>query len=95
MGQNLRVSWKQRRPSDCISQELYRKFMRTILQEKEVIHRLIAIWYTNLFLCLKQCRFLQLEQQWSKSNNPEMNDEAKNKGREDTFRIVDGHLSSE
>ena len=51
---NLRVSWKPVNPQECAWKKLHRKIMRTILQEKEIIHYNIAIWYTNLFLCLKQ-----------------------------------------
>ena len=35
------------------------KYQRTILQEKEIIHCSLTIWYTNLFLCLKQWRYPQ------------------------------------
>ena len=52
--QNLRVSWKQVNPLDCVWKNLYRITMRTILQEKGTIHCNITIWFTNLFLCLKQ-----------------------------------------
>ena len=41
--QDLRVFWKH-----C------RLIMKTILQENETIHYSITIWFTNLFLCLKQ-----------------------------------------
>ena len=33
--------------------EIYRIIMKTILQEKEIIHYNTRIWCTNLFLCLK------------------------------------------
>ena len=36
--QNLRVSWKPVNPQDCVSENLYRTIMKTILQEKETIH---------------------------------------------------------
>ena len=36
-----------------ISSLTYQMIIRTISQEKETIHHSIAIWYTNLFLCLK------------------------------------------
>ena len=52
--QNLRVSWKPVNPHDCVWKNLYRIIMRTILQEKETINHTVTIWYTNLFLCLKQ-----------------------------------------
>ena len=37
-----------------IWKNLYQIIMRTILQEEETIHYNITIWYTHLFLCLKQ-----------------------------------------
>ena len=52
--QNLRVSWKPVNPQDCVWKNLHRIIMRTILQEKGTIHCNIIIWYTTLFLCLKQ-----------------------------------------
>ena len=52
--QNLRVSWKQVNPPECVWKNLYQNIMRTKLQEKGAIHYSIIIWYTNLFLCLKQ-----------------------------------------
>ena len=52
--QNLRVSWKPVNPQECVWENLYQITIRTILQEKETIHCNITIWYTNLFLCLKQ-----------------------------------------
>ena len=56
----------------CIHENAYGRIsteitMRTVLQEKETIHCSIAIWYTNLFLCLKQWKFPQQKQQWLKS----------------------------
>ena len=38
---------------DCVSKNLYRIIMRTILQERVTNHYSITIWFTNLFLCLK------------------------------------------
>ena len=38
---------------DYVWKTLYRIIMKTILQEKETIHYSTAIWFTNLFLCLK------------------------------------------
>ena len=43
------------------------KCLRTILQEDGTIHYNITIWYTNLFLCLKQWRYPQQKQQWIKN----------------------------
>ena len=44
---SLHVSWKQVNPQEYVWKELHRKIMRTILQEKEIIHCNIAIWYTK------------------------------------------------
>ena len=52
--QNLRVSWKPMNPQDSVWENLYQIIMKNILQEREKIHCCITIWYTNLFLCLKQ-----------------------------------------
>ena len=51
--QNLRVLWKLVNPQDCVWENHCRIIMKTILQEEETIHYSIAIWFTNLFLCLK------------------------------------------
>ena len=51
---NLRVSWKPVNPQECVRKNLYQNIMRTILQEKGTIHCNNTIWYTHLFLCLKQ-----------------------------------------
>ena len=52
--QNLRVSWKSVNPQECVWKNLHQIIMRTILQEEGTIHCSITIWYTNLFLSLKQ-----------------------------------------
>ena len=39
-------------PKNCVWENLYQIFMKTILQEKETIHYSIISWFTNLFLCL-------------------------------------------
>ena len=59
---NLHVSWKPVNPQDCVWKNLYRIFMSAILQEKEIIHYSIRIWFTNLFLCSKPWRFPQQKQ---------------------------------
>ena len=64
---SLRVSWKRVNPQECAWKNLYQTIMRTILQEEETIHYNITIWYTNLFLCLKQWRYPQQKQQWIKN----------------------------
>ena len=43
--QNLRVFWKPVNPQDCVWENLYRIIMKTILQEKEIIHYNITIWH--------------------------------------------------
>ena len=49
---NLHENWKPVNPR--VRRNLYQNIMRTMFQEKETIHCSIIIWYTNLFLCLKQ-----------------------------------------
>ena len=51
--QDLRVFWKLVNLQDCVWESHYQIIMKTILQEKETIHYSITIWFTNLFLCLK------------------------------------------
>ena len=51
---NVHVSWKLVNPQECVWKKFYRNIMRTTLPEKGTIHCNIAIWYTKLFLCLKQ-----------------------------------------
>ena len=45
----------------------YQIIMKTILQEKVRIHYSITIWFKNLFLCLKVCKFPQQRQQWTRN----------------------------
>ena len=52
--QNLRAFWKLMNLQECVWETRYRKITKTILQEKVRIHYNITIWFTNLFLCLKQ-----------------------------------------
>ena len=47
--QNLRVSWRPVNPQDCLCKNLYRVIMKTILQEKEIIHCSITILVHNFF----------------------------------------------
>ena len=61
------VSWKPVNPQECVWEKLYRNIMRTISKEKETIHYSITIWYTNLFLCLKQWRNPQQKQRWTRN----------------------------
>ena len=51
--QNLRVFRKPVNLQDCVCEIHYQIIMKTISQEKETIHCIITIWYTNLFLCLR------------------------------------------
>ena len=65
--QNVRVSWKQRNPRDCVWKELYSKVTKTIWQEKgaidsqhesNLVHKLIPIPQAMKILAGKQ--------QWTK-----------------------------
>ena len=62
--QNSRAFWKPVNPQDRVWENLYRIIMETILQERVTIHCNIIVWYTNLLLYLKQCRFQQQRQRW-------------------------------
>ena len=68
--QNLRFFWKLVNLQDCVSENLYRLIMKTILQEKVTIHCSITIWYTNLFLCTKAMKFsavkAAVDKEWEK-----------------------------
>ena len=109
-GLNLRVSWKPVNPQGCVWKKLYRNIMRTISQKKETIHCISAIWYTNLFLCLKPWRFPQQKQQWLKngrnwksfrrghykSQKQIRGDRwSKDEGHKSSFCFTDRHLSLE
>ena len=61
--QNLRVSWKPANPRECERKILYQIIMRTMSQEEVTTDFNISIWYTNVFLCLKQWRYPQQKQQ--------------------------------
>ena len=67
---NLRVSWKPVNPQECVWKKLYRNIIRTMSQEEGTIHYNITIWYTNLFLCLKQWRYpaakAAVDKEWEK-----------------------------
>ena len=78
--QNLRVFWMPVNPQDCVWENLYRIIMKTILQERCIIHCNIIICYTNLFQCLKPWRFPQQKQQWT------FNDKKWRKYRRGTLR---------
>ena len=45
--QDLRVFWKLMNLRDCVLENHYRLIMKTILQEKEIIHYSIKIWFTK------------------------------------------------
>ena len=55
--QNLLVFWKLMNPPECVWGILNRIITKTILQEEERIHYSTTIWFTNLFLCLKQWKY--------------------------------------
>ena len=65
--QNLRGCWKLVNPQDFAWENHCRLIMKTILQEEETIHYSIIICFTNLFLCLKQWKFPQQRQQWTRN----------------------------
>ena len=65
--QNLRVPWKLMNVRECIWEIRYRIIMKTILQEKEKIRYSTTNWFANLFLCLKQWKFLHQKQQWTRN----------------------------
>ena len=52
------------KPQECVWETRYHQITKTILKEKVKIHYSITIWFTNLFLCLKLCRFRQRKQWW-------------------------------
>ena len=60
----LGSQWIHKNAGRRISTEI---IMRTMSQEKETIYYNITIWYTDLFLCLKPCRYPQQKQQWTKN----------------------------
>ena len=98
-------------PQECVWKNLNQIIMRTILQEEGTIHYNIIIWYTNLFLCLKQRRYPQQKQQWikngrnlkrfrrgtwRKSEVKKKDDRwSKDEGRKSSFCLTDGYLSFE
>ena len=98
---NLYVSWKPVNPQECVWKNLYPITMRTISQEKGTILYSMTIWYTNLFLCLKQWRYPQqkaaVDKEWEKlekipawdktkvRNKSEVIDEASKEGRKVHF----------
>ena len=98
---SLLVCWKPVNPLDCAWENLYRNIMRTITQEKATIHYSITIWYTNLYLSLKQWSYpaakavvdkewetLEKIPAWDKTkvrNKSEVSDEARREGRKVHF----------
>ena len=65
--QNLRVFWKPVNLQDCVWENHCRLIMKTILQEKETIHCSITIWFRNLVVYVKPCKFPQQRQQWTRN----------------------------
>ena len=78
---NLRVFLEATNPQECVWKELHRKFTKTILQEKGATHCSTTIWFTNLFLCLKQWRYLQLKTAVDKEWEKHVTNSAKFQGR--------------
>ena len=62
--------WKLMNLQDCVWENHCRLIMKTILQEKEIIHYSITIWSTNLFLCLKAMKIptakAAVDKEWEK-----------------------------
>ena len=88
--------------------DLFTRITKIILQEKEWIHWVTTILFTNFFLCRKQWKYQMQKQQWIKDGNnsrkyrhgscrksekKEVIAEARNEGK--TVGVVDGHLSSQ
>ena len=83
--------------------------MRTILQEEGTIHYNITIWYTSLFLCLKQIKIraakAAVDEEWEKLEKIPAWDVTKVRKKGDrwskkerqksSFCLTDGHLSFE
>ena len=65
--QNLRVFWKLMNLWDCVWEIQYQIIMKTILQDKEIIHYSITIGFINLFLCLMLWKLLQQMQWWTRN----------------------------
>ena len=107
--QNMHASLKPKSPRESAWKDLFIKIMKIILLEKEWIHWLTAILYTNLFLCLKQWKYLMRKLQWIKngktwedtsmaadeSQKQKSGDRwSKEWGQNSAFCIVNGRLSS-
>ena len=65
--QKLRVFWKPVNPQDCVWEHLSELSWGPKRQEKGTIHCNTAIWYTNLFPCLKPWRYPRQKQHWKKN----------------------------
>ena len=84
--------------------------MKTASQEEAWIHWVATIWCTSLFQCLKHWKIpdakAAVEKEWEKlekilawqlakvRNKKEVIEEARNKGRQRSLRVIDGSLSS-
>ena len=62
-----KLAWKVMNPQECVWQIRHREITKTILQERGTIHYSITIWFINLFLCLKLCKFRQRKQRWTRN----------------------------
>ena len=65
--QILRVFWKPVNPQDSVWKNLTELSWGPYCRKRRTIHCNTTIWFTNLFLCLKPCKFLQQKQQWTRN----------------------------
>ena len=80
--QNLRIFWKPVNLKDCVWENLHRIIMKTILQEKGVIHCNIAIWHTQFIPVLQAMdkEWEKLEKKFGVEPKKQVIDEARTKG---------------
>ena len=108
--QNVRVSWKQVNPHECVWKNLHWIVMRTILQEEGTIHYNITIWYTNFPMpqAMKiPAAKAAVDKEWEKigedsgvgpdeSQKQKRGDRwSKDEGRKSSFCLIGGHKSFE
>ena len=108
--QNWRVSWKHRNPRECVWKKLHQKFMKTTLQEEghslqhyNLVHKLTPMPQAMKIPEAKAA----VDKEWEKlekisawdlanvRNKSDVINEARKKGRESTFCVIDGSLSSQ
>ena len=77
--------------------------MKIILRDEGINHYIFTTWFENLILCLKQWKYLQQKQQWTKNgktweNSGVESDESQVRGGKKGKKALcftDGHLSFE